>query len=187
MGAHIISARSVVFLGLGGYGVSMETRVDHGLIIFTLVGLPGAFLREAKDRARSVLQAIECEVLDAHIVVNLSPTGLLKSGSGFDLTIAAAILKAAKAIHPRAFAGMILLAELGLGGGLHPIKGALPAVTATKQIGVKRVIAATTSVVGTSFIADIGVLGFDHLTDVIVWAGGQASKPQLLDPAPMRP
>ena len=102
-------------------------------------------LKRAKDRVRSALQAIECEVLDAHITVNLSPAGLPKSGSGFDLAIAAAILKAAEAIHPQAFADTILLAELGLDGGLRPIKGTLPAVAAAKQIGAKRIIVAAAS------------------------------------------
>lgn len=187
MSARIASARSIALLGLEGYGVDVEAHVGRGLVTFTLVGLPDASLREAKDRVRSALQAIECEVLDAHITVNLSPAGLPKSGSGFDLAIAAAILKAAEAIHPQAFADTILLAELGLDGGLRPIKGTLPAVAAAKQIGAKRIIVAAASAAEASLVADIEVLGFDHLADVVVWAGGRASKPQLLDPAPMRP
>ena len=79
MSARIASARSIALLGLEGYGVDVEAHVGRGLVAFTLVGLPDASLREAKDRVRSALQAIECEVFDVYITVNLENLRVLYS------------------------------------------------------------------------------------------------------------
>lgn len=184
MSARIASARSIALLGLEGHAVDVEAHVGRGLVSFTLVGLPDASLREAKDRVRSALQAIELEVLDARITVNLSPAGLPKSGSGFDLAIAAAILRAAGKIEPRSLEGAVLLAELGLDGGLRPLRGILPAVAAAKQIGARRIIVPAASAKEARLVSGIEVLGFEHLADMVVWAGGGASRPRALDPAP---
>lgn len=183
MSVRIASARSIALLGLEGHAVDVEAHVGRGLVAFTLVGLPDASLRESKDRVRSALQAIELEVLDAHITVNLSPAGLPKSGSGFDLAIAAAILRAAGKIEPGSIEDAVLVAELGLDGGLRPLRGILPAVAAAKQIGARRIIVPAASAKEASLVSGIDVLGFEHLADLVVWAGGRASRPRALETA----
>ena len=112
--------------------------MGRGLVTFTLVGLPDASLREARDRVRSALQACELEVLDRHVTVGLSPAGLPKSGSGFDFAIAVSILLASSKIRAQGVAGEVFIGELGLDGSLHTIPGVLPAVIAARRAGIHR-------------------------------------------------
>ncbi|WP_115727932.1 YifB family Mg chelatase-like AAA ATPase [Actinomyces culturomici] len=187
MSARIAAVRSIALLGLEGRLVDVETHVGRGLVAFTLVGLPDASLREAKDRVRSALQSCDLEVMDARITVNLSPAGLPKSGSGFDLAIAMSVLVAAGAVDASAFEGAALLAELGLDGGLRPVRGILPAVASAKGLGVRRVVVPVECVDEARLVPGIEVLGFAHLADVVVWAGGRAARPRLLERAPAPP
>ena len=78
MSSFLARTRAVALVGLDGTIVDVETHVGRGLVTFTLVGLPDASLREARDRVRSALQACELEVLDRHVTVGLSPAGLPK-------------------------------------------------------------------------------------------------------------
>ena len=114
MNASLAYVDSIGLVGIEGHRVRVEAHVGRGLVKFTLVGLPDASLREAKDRVRSALQSCNLEVMDAHITVNLSPAGLPKSGSGFDLAIAIAVLQAAGSLKRQAFVGTALLGELAL-------------------------------------------------------------------------
>ena len=81
MSSFLARTRAVALVGLDGTIVDVETHVGRGLVTFTLVGLPDASLREARDRVRSALQACELEVLDRHVTVGLSPAGLQAEGA----------------------------------------------------------------------------------------------------------
>lgn len=140
MNARLASVRSIALIGIDGHAVEVEAHVGRGLVGFTLVGLPDASLREAKDRVRSALQSCGLEVLDSRITVNLSPAGLAKSGSGFDLAIAMSVLSAVGTIPSTALDGAVLIGELGLDGGVRPVRGILPAVAAAARLGAARVL-----------------------------------------------
>ena len=171
---------AVGLVGLDGYPVEVETHVGRGLGSFTLVGLPDASLREAKDRGRSALQACEVEVLDRHVTVNLSPAGLPKSGSGFDAAIALSVLAAAGRIPAGSLMGTVVVAELGLDGTLRPVPGILPALVAASRHGACRAVVPVGSRQEALLVPGIEVLAFEHLADVIRWAGGEAARPLTL-------
>ena len=86
--------RSVSLLGVEGYGVEVEAHIGTGKAGLTLVGLPDAALREARDRIRAAVVNSGEYWPETHITVSLSPASLPKRGSGFDLSIAVAILAA---------------------------------------------------------------------------------------------
>ena len=178
MNASLAHIDSIGLVGIEGHRVRVEAHVGRGLVKFTLVGLPDASLREAKDRVRSALQSCNLEVMDAHITVNLSPAGLPKSGSGFDLAIAIAVLQAAGSLKRQAFVGAALLGELALDGSIQSIRGILPAVLSAKKLGIQRVIVPASCVLEARLVHGIDVIGFDHLADLVTWAGGDALRPK---------
>jgi magnesium chelatase family protein len=74
--------------------VTVEAHLANGLPSFTIVGLPEAEVKEAKDRVRAVLQNARFEFPARRITVNLAPADLPKESGRFDLPIALGILVA---------------------------------------------------------------------------------------------
>ncbi len=119
---------SATLLGVEGHRVLVEVHVGQGLPGFTVVGLPDASCREARDRVRAAVLSSKLKWPDTRITVNLAPTHVRKVGSGLDLAIAMALLGASKQLNPEALKGLMFLGELGLNGTLRPILGILPLV-----------------------------------------------------------
>ncbi|MDO4259627.1 MAG: YifB family Mg chelatase-like AAA ATPase [Actinomycetaceae bacterium] len=180
----LATTQAIALVGMNGHIVTVECHVGRGLITFTLVGLPDASVREAKDRVRSALQACGVEALDRHITVNLSPASLPKAGGGFDLAIAASVLLATGTIPNGAFNDAILIAELGLDGTLRPVRGILPALIAARGQGITTAIVATANHDEARLIPGLTVISHDHLADLIQWAGGSAHRPTVFGTPP---
>src|SRR5512132_3965899 len=78
--------------------VTVEVHLGNGLPSFTIVGLPEAEVKEARDRVRAALQNARFEFPARRITVNLAPADLPKEGGRFDLPIAIGILAASKQV-----------------------------------------------------------------------------------------
>lgn len=180
MNARIATVSSVALNGLAGTLVDVETHVGRGLVSFTLVGLPDASLREAKDRIRSALQACGLEVLDRHVTVGLSPAGLPKSGSSFDLAIAASLLLASGKISSLPLEGCVLLGELALDGSIRPVRGVLPALVAAQRAGMRGACLPDACREEALLVPGLTVHSFRHLCDFVTWAGGTAQHPVIV-------
>ena len=155
----------------------VETQVGRGLVQFVIVGLPDASVRESKDRVRSALESCGLEVLDSRVTINLSPAGLHKSGSGFDLAIAASVLLAAGRVGPTSFDGAVIIGELALDGSLQPVRGVLPAVLAARGQGITRAIVPAANAAEASLVGGVETAAFAHLAELVRWAGGNAQTP----------
>ena len=107
---------SVALVGLNGYIVEVEADIGQTLPAFIILGLPDASLNEAKERIRSAAQNSGIPLSRRKITANLIPASLPKRGSGFDLAIAMAVLRAANDI--RSTGRTVFIAELGLDGRL---------------------------------------------------------------------
>src|ERR1039458_1035117 len=91
--------------GAVGRPVSVEVHVSNGLPGFTVVGLPDAACREARDRVRATLLSSGLPWPLRRVTVNLAPSGVRKTGAGFDLPIAIGLLVAVGELYPAAVAG----------------------------------------------------------------------------------
>ena len=101
---------------------------------FFIVGLPDSAIKESQQRIEAALVNNKYKVPRKKIVVNMAPADIRKEGSAYDLTIAIGILAADEHIKNDKIGDYIIMGELSLDGGLHPIKGALPiAIEALKQ------------------------------------------------------
>jgi magnesium chelatase family protein len=105
--------------------VTVEAHLANGLPSFTIVGLPEAEVKEAKDRVRAALQNARFEFPARRITVNLAPADLPKESGRFDLPIALGILAASDQLPARALAECEFAGELALTGELRPVRGAL--------------------------------------------------------------
>jgi magnesium chelatase family protein len=111
--------------GMAAPPVTVEVHLANGLPSFTIVGLPEAEVKEARDRVRAAIQNARFEFPARHVTVNLAPADLPKDSGRFDLPIALGILVATgqlpgATLHRFEFAG-----ELGLAGHVRPVRGAL--------------------------------------------------------------
>ncbi|MBI4193721.1 MAG: YifB family Mg chelatase-like AAA ATPase [Betaproteobacteria bacterium] len=105
--------------------VTVEAHLANGLPSFTVVGLPEAEVKEAKDRVRAALQNARFEFPARRITVNLAPADLPKESGRFDLPIAVGILAASGQIPSEGLTRYEFAGELALTGDLRPIRGAL--------------------------------------------------------------
>ncbi|WP_322780613.1 YifB family Mg chelatase-like AAA ATPase, partial [Frankia sp. Cas4] len=94
----------------------------------------------AKDRIRAAIVNSGQAWPNQRITVGLFPATLPKSGSGFDVAMAAAVLGAAATVPPESLRGRVLLGELALDGRLRPVRGVLPAVMSALDAGIDRVV-----------------------------------------------
>jgi magnesium chelatase family protein len=105
--------------------VTVEAHLANGLPSFTIVGLPEAEVKEAKDRVRAALQNARFDFPMRRITVNLAPADLPKESGRFDLPIALGILAASGQIPAEPLARYEFAGELALTGELRPVRGAL--------------------------------------------------------------
>lgn len=117
-----------VLAGITGHPVSVEVHVSVGLPTFTVVGLPDAACREARDRVRAALLSSDVKWPPGRVTVNLAPSGIRKEGPGLDLAIAMGVLVADEQLPAESLANVAFLAELGLDGRLRAVPGVLPQV-----------------------------------------------------------
>lgn len=105
--------------------VTVEAHLANGLPAFTIVGLPEAEVKEARDRVRAAIQTARFDFPARRITVNLAPADLPKEGGAFDLPIALAILAASGQIPAEELPRFEFAGELALTGALRPVRGAL--------------------------------------------------------------
>lgn len=151
----------IALVGLNGYVVEVEADIGQTLPNFVILGLPDAALNEAKERIRSAAQNSGIPLSRRKITANLIPASLPKRGSGFDLAIAMAVLRAAEDV--RSIGGTVFIAELGLDGRLRPVRGILPAVMAAVQAGYPDIVVAESNAAEASLVPGANVRGYRTL------------------------
>jgi magnesium chelatase family protein len=127
-------------VGVEAVGVDVEVDINRGLPAFSVVGLPDAAVREARERVRAAISNSGFDFPLKRITVSLAPSDLRKAGPGFDLAIAAAILAASDQLPRGLLERWALAGELALDGGLRPVRGAL-AMSEAARHGTQRGIA----------------------------------------------
>ncbi|MBS2962828.1 YifB family Mg chelatase-like AAA ATPase [Actinocrinis puniceicyclus] len=160
-------------LGLRGTPIEVEAHAAGGLPKFTLIGLPDSVLNEARDRVRAAALNSGIDWPQAVLTVSLSPAWIRKQGSGFDVAIAYAVLRATGAISQCALDDAVFLAELGLDGRVRPIRGVLPCVVAAARSGLNRVFVADANAEEAAQVAGIKVTGLRSLRQLVALANGR--------------
>ncbi|WP_137939172.1 YifB family Mg chelatase-like AAA ATPase [Chitinivorax sp. B] len=126
MSLAVLYSRSLT--GMDAPLVTVEVHLANGLPSFTIVGLPEAEVKEAKDRVRAALQNARYDFPAKRITVNLAPADLPKESGRFDLPIALGILAASGQVPGEQLQRYEFAGELALTGELRPFRGALAMV-----------------------------------------------------------
>ncbi|MER8224843.1 YifB family Mg chelatase-like AAA ATPase [Streptomyces sp. NPDC094143] len=158
---------SVTLVGVEGVVVEVQADLEPGVAAFTLVGLPDKSLTESRDRVRAAVVNSGAAWPQKKLTVGLSPASVPKSGSGFDLAVAAAVLGAAERIDPRVLADIVMIGELGLDGRVRPVRGVLPAVLAAADAGYEQVVVPECAAAEASLVPGVSVLGVRSLRQLI--------------------
>jgi len=163
--------------GLSAPEVAVEVHLAGGLPAFTLVGLPDAEVREARDRVRAALQNSGFKFPDKRITVNLAPADLPKESGRFDLPIALGILAASEQLPAGALDEYEFAGELSLTGALRPIRGALAMTLAADRRGRRFVLPADSA--REAVLSGAPVLAANSLLEVCGHLAGQEPLPLL--------
>jgi magnesium chelatase family protein len=178
---------SATLLGVDGFPVAVEVHCVVGIPAFTIIGLPDASCREARERVKAALSSADVPFPNKRVTVNLAPAARRKTGAGLDLAIAVGVLVAGDVVAPERVAGMAFLGELGLDGALRAVPGTLSLVSALAQ---------TTVVVPSASHREAALVG-DHevrsartlveLLDVLQGVGDWPDPPRPAEPPPPVP
>lgn len=154
---------------LSGTVVCIEADLSRGLHSFSIVGLAGKAIEEAKDRVSSAIKhtGYDSPKSQNHkITISLSPADLKKEGPLFDLPIALAYLVAAEEISP--ITDTIFVGELGLDGSLRAVRGVLSVVEEAKRSGYGKVIVPKDNTEEAALVEGITIYGASSLREVIL-------------------
>ncbi len=163
--------------------VTVEAHLGGGLPSFTVVGLPEAEVREARDRVRAALQNARFEFPARRITVNLAPADLPKESGRFDLPIALGILAASGQIPGTRLDGCEFVGELALTGALRPIRGALPMTLSARASG-RTIVLPAMNAAEAALVRDARILGAGSLLEVCAHlTGDEALHPHVCEAA----
>ena len=139
----LFKALSAAVYGIDAHIIDVEVDFSGVVLekmIFSMVGLPDAAVRESRDRVLSAIRNCGFDVPPTRITINLAPADVKKEGSGFDLPIAIGLLGAYSALHIKDLSNFLLVGELGLDGQLRSVQGMLPIAIAARARGIQNLI-----------------------------------------------
>lgn len=174
MSLAVVSSRAL--FGLEAVPVRVEVHVGPGLPAFNLVGLPGAGVRESRDRVRSAILSSGFDFPAGRVTVNLAPADLPKASGRFDLPIALGILLASGQVactDDTDMAGLVFAGELSLTGAVVSIDAVLAIALAVARDtpGAILVVPARCADVAAS-VPGLTVLAADSLAHVAAHLAG---------------
>lgn len=133
------TVRSAAIVGIDAVPVDVEVEELSGLPSVTIVGLPDAAVREAKERITAALQNTGLVPPRHRVIVNLAPAHVRKEGPQYDLPIALAFLAATGQLVQK-LDGALVVGALGLDGALQSVPGILAVAECAKAQGAKALI-----------------------------------------------
>lgn len=135
-----IKILSAIPTGYTASPVIIECDRNKGLPRFDIVGLPSRTINESRERIRFALKNSGFIFPKDHLVINLAPASLQKTGNHLDLPIALSILALSSQVPLEALRQTIFVGELALNGALRPVSGILSIVEYAKHQRLKQLI-----------------------------------------------
>jgi magnesium chelatase family protein len=178
-----VLARAVTFalVGLEPRRVEVEAHIQNGAPSLTIVGLADRACQEAKQRVRSGIVSAELQWpgKESRLTVNLAPAELKKEGSGFDLTIALALLAASHQIPRKALEEHASCGELALDGRLRRVGGVLAVAEGVRRDGLERLVCPYEACAEAA-LAGVEPIGVRHLADAVAYLRGELDPPEYV-------
>ncbi len=153
--------------GVDAHAITIEVSVGQGINTF-LVGLPDSAVKESLMRVEIAIKSAGLQMPRQRVVINLAPADIPKTGTGFDLPIALAILAASGQLkHPDILREFIVMGELGLDGSILPVRGILPIALLAQHQNFKGMIVPKANQPEASLVSRELALGMNDLKGTV--------------------
>ncbi|MBI4879411.1 MAG: YifB family Mg chelatase-like AAA ATPase [Planctomycetes bacterium] len=160
-------------LGIDARPVEVEVRILGGQMgKFLLGGLPGAAVRESRDRVKAAIGASGFRFPRQSLLVHLAPGDLRKEGPLLDLPIALCILGASDQLAVTRPGRMLALGELALDGRVREVRGALSIAAMARRQGFDGLLAPAGGSSQAALANGIPAYGVSSLTEAAAFLGG---------------
>ncbi len=164
---------TAIIQGIRAIPVCVEADVSNGMPVFEMVGFLASEVKEARERVRTALRNSGFLLPPKRITVNFTPADIRKSGSGFDLPIAVAVLCAMGSLADAAVHEFFVIGEVGLNGKVQPVRGVLPMIADAWERGLLRCIVPKKNKKEAELVTGMQVYGVESIEDVIAILTGQ--------------
>jgi magnesium chelatase family protein len=154
-------------VGVDALPVRVEAHARNGLPGVTIVGLPGAAVREARERIRSAAASSGVPLPTRRITVNLSPGDVPKDGPGFDLPVALAVLSACGYLPVGCLDGVGAVGEVSLEGSVRPSRGILSVAESASRQGMGLLLVPVEALPVASEVDGVHVAGVRSLAEAV--------------------
>ena len=152
--------------------IQVEVDISNGMPSFDMVGFLAPEVREGKERIRTALHSIGVILPAKRITINLSPANIRKSGTGFDLPIAIAILQSLGVVTNESCEGKLFVGELSLNGQILPVKGVLPMVSDGVDDRITQFVVPKANEAEGKLVKGAQIYAFSHLQEVLDYLNG---------------
>ncbi len=163
----LAAIRSAAVIGIDAIAVTVEVDGAQGLPGWTMVGLPSGSVKEARERVGAALVNAGFVLPPRRWTVNLSPAGVRKDGTAFDLPVAIGVLVASGQLDASAVHGIHFAGELGLDGSVRPIRGALPIARAAREARAEALVLPAENIPEAGLLRDVRVVPCDGLAALV--------------------
>jgi magnesium chelatase family protein len=155
--------------GIDAYLVEVEVDVGSARIQdFNVVGLPDNAVKESRERIKSAMRNCSYEFPHGQgVTINLAPADVRKEGSGFDLPMALGLVGCMGHFFGKQLDQCMFLGELSLDGGVRSVRGALSAVLAAREAGLKSIAVPEANAREAAVVDGIKVFGVKSLPQAV--------------------
>lgn len=157
---------SLGFEGIEGYHVVVEVNIANGIPAFDIVGLPGATVKESRERVRAAIINSHQIFPIKRTTVNLAPADKKKEGAIYDLPIALGVLTATGVISAD-ISKSCFIGELSLDGSVRGVRGVIAMMVEAVNQGFKKIYIPSENKNEVSCINGIEIYPIENLVQLI--------------------
>ena len=136
MAFETFAVHAACIRGVEAIHVTVEVSLAGGVPGIQMLGIPSMEVMESRGRIRCAMRSAGFEIPRSGITINLAPGDIRKTGSGFDLPIAIAVLAADEQIPRDNLDRCLIAGELGLDGTVLPVKGEVAFQLLARDMGL---------------------------------------------------
>ena len=180
-----VAVASGALVGIHAVPIRVEVDLLKRLPAVCIVGLAANAVREAAERVRCAITAMDEEFPRQRVIVNLAPADVRKDGMSFDLPIALGVLAADGKIDAERLEGYLFAGELSLSGELRPVRGVLSFADLAVKLG-KALIVPEAQAAQAGLVPDVRVYGARTLSAVVAHLRGERELTEYGASGPVR-
>lgn len=163
----IATVHTTTLFGIDAIPVKVEVNITRGLHR-QITGLPDQSVKECIDRLPDIITQLGFKMPKTRVTFHLSPSGIPKKGSSFDLPIIIALLIASEQLPDNNIVKEVMMAgEVTLDGSIKPVRGALSMAEKAKQQGYTGIIIPFANAKEAGLIDGINIYLVKHISEVI--------------------